>query len=105
MRCEARGARGVPITYVSRQLGHKDAAITLRVHAHWLPDTASRRLVDGLDDRAGASPHVTQASPPAFSDEDQKALSALTGVVSRIFASWNLISSLLARLDGLHRAA
>ena len=29
---------GAPITYVSRQLGHKDAAITLRVYAHWLPN-------------------------------------------------------------------
>jgi hypothetical protein len=26
-------------------------------------------------------------------------------LVSRIFASWNLISGLLARLDGLRRAA
>jgi hypothetical protein len=26
-------------------------------------------------------------------------------LVSRIFASWNLVSSLLARLDGLRRAA
>ena len=25
---------GEPITYVSRQLGHKDSAITLRVYAH-----------------------------------------------------------------------
>ncbi len=32
-----------PITYVSRQLGHKDSAITLRVYAHWLPDTSSAR--------------------------------------------------------------
>ena len=29
---------GVPITYVSRQLGHRDSSITLRVYAHWLPD-------------------------------------------------------------------
>ena len=29
---------GAPITYVSRQLGHKDASITLRVYAHWLPN-------------------------------------------------------------------
>ena len=31
-------ALGQPITYVSRQLGHRDASITLRVSAHWLPD-------------------------------------------------------------------
>ena len=41
--------RGEPITYVSRQLGHKDASITLRVYAHWLPDTSARRGVDVLD--------------------------------------------------------
>ena len=41
---------GAPITYVSRQLGHKDASITLRVYAHWLPDTSARRGVDRLDD-------------------------------------------------------
>ncbi len=40
---------GEPITYVSRQLGHKDSAITLRVYAHWLPDTTARKGVDSLD--------------------------------------------------------
>ena len=25
---------GAPITYVSKQLGHRDASITLRVYAH-----------------------------------------------------------------------
>jgi integrase len=39
---------GAPITYVSQQLGHRDASITLRVYAHWLPD-ASRREADRLD--------------------------------------------------------
>ena len=46
--------RGEPITHVSRQLGHKDASITLRVYAYWLPDTSGRRGVDRLDD--GTSP-------------------------------------------------
>lgn len=41
---------GAPITYVSRQLGHKDASITLRVYAHWLPDGSREKLVDRLDD-------------------------------------------------------
>ena len=36
---------GAPITYVSRQLGHRDSAITLRVYAHWLPDTREPRRV------------------------------------------------------------
>jgi integrase len=39
---------GAPITYVSQQMGHHDASITLRVYAHYLPD-ASRREVDRLD--------------------------------------------------------
>jgi integrase len=43
-----------PITYVSRQLGHKDSAITLRVYAHWLPEPNGRRGVDHLDDRASS---------------------------------------------------
>lgn len=51
---------GVPITYVSRQLEHKDPSITLRVYAHWLPDASTVKLVDVLDD---ASLRVTQASP------------------------------------------
>ena len=41
---------GEPITYVSSQMGHKDSAITLRVYAHWLPDSTSRKGVDRLDE-------------------------------------------------------
>ena len=33
---------------VSQQMGHRDASITLRVYAHYLPD-ASLREVDRLD--------------------------------------------------------
>jgi hypothetical protein len=40
---------GVPITYVSQQLGHKDPYVTLRHYAHWLPTVSPDRLVDGLD--------------------------------------------------------
>ena len=43
---------GAPITYVSRQLGHRDSAITLRVYAHWLPEVGPERGVDRLDDDA-----------------------------------------------------
>ena len=43
---------GAPITYVSRQLGHRDSAITLRVYAHWLPEVGAERGVDRLDDDA-----------------------------------------------------
>ena len=40
---------GVPITYVSQQLGHRDASITLRVYAHWLPEVGGEKGVDQLD--------------------------------------------------------
>jgi integrase len=30
---------GAPLPYVSKQLGHADKAITLRVYTHWLPDS------------------------------------------------------------------
>ena len=43
--------------YVSRQLGHKDSAITLRVYARWLQDDSRRRGVDRLDEtQPSASP-------------------------------------------------
>jgi hypothetical protein len=29
---------GTPLAYVSKQLGHADEAITLRVYTHWLSD-------------------------------------------------------------------
>ena len=32
---------GAPITYVSRQLGRRDASTTLRIYAHWVPDASS----------------------------------------------------------------
>jgi integrase len=56
---------GAPITYVSQQLGHRDASITLRVYAHWLPD-ASRREADRLDT---LQPPATPAQPEAVSDD------------------------------------
>jgi integrase len=42
-------ANGVPITYVSAQLGHDDATTTLRWYARWLP-AAETRAVDLLDE-------------------------------------------------------
>ena len=41
--------RGVPITYVSGQLGHADATTTLTWYAHYLPK-ATTRYVDLLDE-------------------------------------------------------
>ena len=93
--------KGAPITYVSRQLGHKDPSITLRVYAHWLPDVSRVTLVDALDD---ASPHVTQASPTTSSAEIQNALSAVNRVVSHIFTSWNRMAAWLRQIEGLRRA-
>src|SRR5256885_15178537 len=52
---------GAPITYVSQQMGHRDASITLRVYAHYLPDP-SRREVDRLD---ALQPSATPAQPEA----------------------------------------
>src|SRR6185503_3745836 len=63
---------GAPITYVSRQLGHRDASITLRVYAHWLPN-ASVRAVDLLDD---TQPSATQLQPRTPSREWKNELSA-----------------------------
>ena len=40
---------GGPITYVSRQLGHRDSSITLRVYAHWLPESTAEKGVNRLD--------------------------------------------------------
>ena len=57
---EPFAAGRAPITYVSQQLGHADASITLKVHAHYLPD-ASRKDVDLLD----AQPAATPAQPEA----------------------------------------
>ena len=81
--------RGAPITYVSKQLGHKDAAITLRVYAHWLPQLSGRKLVDLLDD-----------GHPA-----RVAVSRLFGVVSRIFVSWNQLETWLRQVEALRTAA
>ncbi|MGC4084446.1 MAG: tyrosine-type recombinase/integrase [Vicinamibacterales bacterium] len=42
--------QGAPITYVSQQLRHKDASITLRVYAHYLGDSSQPQAVDLLDE-------------------------------------------------------
>jgi integrase len=71
---------GAPITYVSRQLGHKDASITLRVYAHWLPDAATAKAVDLLDD---TQPSATQTQPTVRSGEWKSPLSAYRTMVSQ----------------------
>jgi len=72
---------GAPITYVSRQLGHKDASMTLRVYAHWLPDASREKLVNLLDD---AHPSASQTHPDALTVDERNQLSALSTVVSRV---------------------
>jgi integrase len=47
--------KGEPVTYVSKQLGHRDSAITLRVYARWLPNTERRKGVDRLDESPDAA--------------------------------------------------
>jgi integrase len=74
---------GAPITYVSRQLGHKDSAITLKVYAHWLPDLTYARLVDRLDDDEMTAPDVTQASPERNHASAKTPLSLVERMVSR----------------------
>ena len=49
---------GAPITYDSRQLAHRDSAITLRVYAHWLPEARAEKGIDRLDDGAPAATYV-----------------------------------------------
>jgi integrase len=67
---------GAPITYVSQQLGHADASITLRVYAHYLPD-ASQREVDRLDDALAAHPDASQPHPEAVTTDDVIAAKSL----------------------------
>jgi hypothetical protein len=71
---------GAPITYVSRQLGHKDSAITLRVYAHWLPESSAWKGVDWLDD---ARPSATPAQPARKIAVGETALSPYGAMVSR----------------------
>jgi integrase len=43
---------GVPILYVSQHLGHKDAVITLRTYANWMPTSDTRAHSALLDTSA-----------------------------------------------------
>jgi hypothetical protein len=72
---------GAPITYVRRQLGHKDAAITLRVYAHWLPDGSRDKLVNLLDD---THLDASQTHPAKIAGEDEMPVSAYASMVSRV---------------------
>lgn len=57
--------RGVPIAYVSKQLGHSSISITVDLYGHFIPG-ADRHHVEGLAEAietAGTQPHATQAQP------------------------------------------
>jgi hypothetical protein len=72
---------GAPIAYVSRQLGHRDASITLRVYAHWIPDVSAMKAVNLLDN---TQPSATQAQPAGPSEDGNNPISLLESVVSRV---------------------
>jgi hypothetical protein len=72
---------GGPITYVSRQLGHRDSSITPRIYAHWLPDASKEKLVNLLDDTQLSA---TPAQPEALSANEKNQLSAVGRMVSRV---------------------
>ena len=67
---------GAPITYVSQQPGHRDASITLRVYAHWLPDVSRR--VDRLDP---LQPDATPAQPEAVPTTNRPSVSRLFWII------------------------
>ena len=57
-------ARGVPITYVSAQLGHANPAITLQFYAHWIP-TEHQRFVDLLPGPKTKRSRTSRVGSPA----------------------------------------
>ena len=63
--------RGVPIAYVSRQLGHSSIQVTVDLYGHFVPG-ADRHHVEGLAEaieEAGTEPNATPARPhPAEAD-------------------------------------
>ena len=61
---------GAPITYVSQQLGHRDASITLPVYAHCVRSDG-RREADRLHT---LQPSATPAQPEALTDAELRDL-------------------------------
>jgi integrase len=95
--------QGESLAYVSDQLGHRSIQVTVDIYGHAVPG-GNRAAVDRLDDASLTAPNGTPAAPDGADEDHANALSALNGMVSLNFASWNLISGWLARLDGLRRA-
>ncbi len=64
--------RGVPPTYVSRQLGHSSIQVTVDLYGHFMPG-ADRHHVDGLADAIEAAGRAPDAAPTVNTAEDQRA--------------------------------
>ena len=75
---------GAPITSVSRQLGHRDSAITLTVYAHWLPDSPPRKrsIVSTISIPPLHIRCTEQRNPPCARPLDRRIY--LESVVSRV---------------------
>ena len=109
--------KGADLAYVTHQLGHKDANVTLQYYIHYLPSADGQKAVDRLDtllvlerDNAAAADGETgtdrtPAGPHASTTLSSDLVSFLERMVSRIFASWNQIAGWLRRLEGLRDAA
>ncbi len=51
---------GLPVTYVSRQLGHSSIKITFDVYGHWIKTDDNKNLINAVD-----SPNFTRQSIPS----------------------------------------
>ncbi len=69
-------SRGVPITYVSAQLGHAKPTTTLQWYSHWLPALDSNRFVDGLDG-AAQNPWRQFGTKPLLDDVHEQFLQTI----------------------------
>jgi len=58
-------AQGVPVTYVSQQLGHSNPQITLSVYAHWIPNDSQRKAVNRLPSLRNESANEAQTEVAA----------------------------------------
>jgi integrase len=75
-------AEGAPITYVSTQMGHKDAVTTLRHYGHFIPDR-QRRWVDVLDRRATATARASATSVARAMEPESGTTAQLAGANAR----------------------
>jgi len=88
--------KGADLAYVTHQLGHKDANVTLQYYIHYLPSADGQTAVDRLDtlmvlDRdqalaaeAGSGADRTPAGPRASTALSSDLVSLLERVVSRL---------------------